>query len=467
MSVEGVVGVLTALGFGIGLLCAFHALMFKTRDASGALVWIMFCLTVPWIGAFFYVTIGDDRIIGRRRRRIGAAHARYRSGRGRGGKRRAEIGHAQLHDLTDNEVVDGNDMDVFVGGEAAYGDMLATIGAAKTSVALQTYILDEDETGQKFRDALIDRVRAGVDVRVLYDSIGAVSTSRAFIQSFRDAGIRIFPFLPFHPFKRRWQVNLRNHRKITVVDGREAFLGSMNLSSRHVSVGKGASHDMVVKVRGPAVRQLTDIFASDWHFAAGERLPEATFFPPLDHDGANIAQVVDSGPDRQERGLHKVVVAACYDARHAITILTPYFIPPLPVLYALETAAARGVRVELLIPEETDSRLMDAAIPSYVERVMAAGVSVARRPGPMLHMKLLLVDDDLAIVGSSNMDARSYFLNFEVDLVIYAGPILAKLRAVAANERSFARPMTLESLKERSFFQRVVTRIAALFTPVL
>ena len=137
------------------------------------------------------------------------------------------------------DVLDGNELDVMVGGEAAYARMLASIAAARTSIAMQTYILDEDKTGFMFRDALIERAKAGVDIRFLYDSIGAVSASRAFIQSFRDGGIRIYPFLPFHPFKRRWQINLRNHRKILVVDGREAFFGSMNLSSRHVSAGKG------------------------------------------------------------------------------------------------------------------------------------------------------------------------------------------------------------------------------------
>ena len=288
--------------------------MFKTREASGALVWILFCLLLPWIGALFYVTIGDDRIIGRRRRRIGAAHARYRTGRVRGQKRE-ELAHSQLHALTDNDVVGGNEMDVLVGGAAAYDRMLAAIAGAKVSIALQTYILDDDETGVRFRDALIDRARAGVDVRLLYDSIGSVGASRRFMQSFRDGGVKVFPFLPFHPFKRRWQVNLRNHRKILVVDGRDAFLGSMNLSSRHVSVGKGASHDLMVSMKGPAVRQLTDIFASDWNFAAGERLPEAAFFPQLDAGGTNVVQVVDSGPDRHERGLHKVVVAACYEAQ--------------------------------------------------------------------------------------------------------------------------------------------------------
>jgi cardiolipin synthase A/B len=453
-------------GFLVGFLCAFHALMFKTREPSGALVWIVFCLAVPWVGAFCYVTIGDDRIIGRRRRRIGAAHARYRTGRTRGGVR-ADLSHSQLHALTDNDVLDGNEVDVLVGGKAGYASMLEAIGRAKVSVALQTYILDEDETGHRFREALIAKAQAGVDVRMLYDSIGASSASSRFIQSFREGGVKAFAFLPFHPFKRRWQINLRNHRKILVVDGREAFLGSMNLSSRHVSAGKGASHDLVVTMKGPAVRPLTDIFASDWHFAAGERLPEAAFFPPLDPQGKSVVQVIDSGPDRHERGLHKVVVAACYEARREILVLTPYFIPPLPVLYALETAAARGVKVQLVIPEVTDSKLMDAAIPNYLERAMPAGVAVARKAGPMLHMKLLLVDDDLAIVGSSNMDARSYFLNFEVDLAIYAGPIIQKLRAVAENEKAASVPLSLEELKRRPFWRRVLTRIAGLFTPVL
>jgi cardiolipin synthase len=467
MTAQAIVGLVVAAGVVAGVLCALHALFFKTRDPSGALVWIVFCLMVPWVGAFFYVTIGDDRIIGRRRRRIGAAHARYRLGRERGGRRRAELVHPQLHGLTDNDVLDGNATDVFVGGAAAYARMLAAIASARTSIALQTYILDEDETGRRFRDALIERARAGVDVRVLFDSIGAVRTSRSFIESFREGGIRTFPFLPFHPFKRRWQVNLRNHRKIVVVDGREAFLGSMNLSSRHVSVGRGASHDLVVSVKGPSVRHVTDIFASDWHFAAQDRLPEATFFPPLDPEGQDVLQVVDSGPDRAERGLHKVVVAACYEARKDITILTPYFMPPLPVLFALETAAARGVQVELVLPEATDSLLIDMAHPAFVDRVMAAGVKVLRRPGPMMHMKLLLVDDDLAIVGSSNMDARSYFLNFEVDLVAYGGPLIPKLRAVADIERGAARAESLDALKRRSLPEKFVARVAALFSPVL
>ncbi len=463
--------VLVSAGYVAGIACALHALLHKTREASGALIWIAFCLGVPWVGAFAYVTIGDDRILGRRRRKIRAAHAEFRAAHGSSAPSdvswRETLRRAHLGVLTDNEVVRGNRLDVMVGGAAAYDRMIAAIRGARRSVALQTYILDEDEVGRRFRDAVVDRSRAGIPCRVLYDAIGASSASMDFLSSFADGGAKIHAFLPFHPLKRRWQINLRNHRKLLVVDGVDGFIGSMNLSARHVSSGRGASHDFMVSMRGPAVRDVLEIFASDWRFAAGEFLAREAFFPPIEVDGDDVVQVVDSGPDRRARSLHKVIVAAIYEARRDILMLTPYFVPPLPLLYALETAAARGVRVRILVPQVTDNRIVDFAMVHYFEPVLKAGAHVARKSGPMLHMKMLVVDDDLAIFGSTNMDNRSFFLNFEADLVAYEGPILAELRRVAEAEWRGSAPVTYESVLRAPLSRRIVTRTAALFAPIL
>ena len=468
MYVDEIVTVLAAAGFVVGFLCALHALMFKTRDASGALVWILFCLLRPV----------DRRALLRhdRRRpdhrapppadRRGARPLSH--GPRRGGQQREELAHSQLHALTDNDVVDGNEMDVLVGGKAAYARMLAAIAGAKTSIALQTYILDEDETGGRFRDALVERAQAGVDVRVLYDSIGAVGASRAFIQSFRDGRREDLPVPsvppvqaalagqppqpPEDPRGRRPRRVPREHEpELAPRFGREGRLPR----SRGEREGPGGP---------PAHRHLRERLALRRRRAAarGRVLPAARR-----RGRRTSCRSSTAGPTATSAACTRSSSRPATRRSSEILVLTPYFIPPLPVLYALETAAARGVKVQLVIPEVTDSKLMDAAIPHFLERVMPAGVSVVRRPGPMLHMKLLLIDDDLAIVGSSNMDARSYFLNFEVDLVIYAGPVLAKLRAVAEKERDASIPVSPDDLKRRPFWRRFLTRIAALFTPVL
>ncbi|HYC76614.1 MAG TPA: phospholipase D-like domain-containing protein [Planctomycetota bacterium] len=465
--------ILWSCAIALGVTCAGHALLIKRRNPSGALIWVVFCLTVPYFAPFLYLTFGHDRLTRRRRRRIRAAHREfYNDVQQRRSQRRQGGGELScpvpaLFRLCEGDVLGGNAVDVLIGGHAAYDRMCAVISHAVRHVYLQTFIFDADDAGRRFIDVLSERAQAGVRVRVLYDPVGTSRAGARLIRSLTERGgdAKVAAFLPFHPLKRRWQVNLRNHRKILAVDDEHGFLGSMNVSARHFAQGPTSSHDLVLHVRGPVVRDMTDVFSADWRFAAGERLQDDGAVPPP--AGNETLQLVESGPDHVDRGVFQLLVAAIYAARRDILVLTPYFIPPPELLTALQTAAARGISVRLVVPGKQGQWLMHLATRSYLSPLLREGVKVAERPGTLMHMKLLVVDDAVAVVGSTNLDYRSFFLNFEADFVVYGGELQRRLRETAEAEWRASTPMPEGRFEKLPLAERLAIRAAALFSPVL
>lgn len=462
-----------AAGHGLGLFAAVHALLHKKRNPSGALVWVVFCAAVPFLGAGLYATIGYDRVSKRRRRRIRAAHREFFAEERR---RRTASGADPAIDacplptmrrLSDAPARGGNAADALVGGVEGYARMLDAVEHAQRHVYLQTYIFDGDATGRRFVEALAERAKNGVRVRVLYDAVGTSSRGAALLrEGLHGVGeARVASFLPFHPLKRRFQVNLRNHRKILAVDDGRAFIGSLNVSDRHLRDDEQGSRDFVVDVRGPAADDLAAVFASDWRFATGERLPPGG--GTASGTGEDVLQIFESGPDHVDAGVQRAIVAALYAARSDVLAITPYFVPPPELLTALQTAAARGVRVRLLIPGRSNHRLIHYATRSFLPPLLEEGVRAAERKGALLHMKVLVVDDEIAVFGSSNLDYRSFFLNFEADAVVYGGALQRRLREIAETEWRASEPLSEERFSKLPVWERLAIRAAALCAPVL
>jgi cardiolipin synthase len=476
VSLDGWTGLGVALaGHVLGLAAALHALLHKKRHPSGALVWVLFCATVPFLGAALYLTVGYDRITKRRRRNVRAAHRSYfapgREGvaaelRGSGvPEAAAKPPGCSLRPLSPFPARAGNRVAVLVGGEATYAAMLEAIAHAQRSIYLQIFIFDDDDDGRRFAAELAERARSGVRVRVLYDAVGTSKRGARLLRSVETGEGRIASFLPFHPLKRRFQINLRNHRKILVADDERAFLGSHNISTRHRRLGPEGSRDFMLGVHGPLVEDLFDVFASDWMFAAGERLRFRG--PDARGAGEDVLQLFESGPDDVDGGVKHAMLAAIYAARSDILVLTPYFVPPPELLTALQCAAARKVRVRLLIPGRCSHRVIHWATRSFLTPLYKSGVEIAERPDAFLHMKLLVVDEDFVIGGSTNLDYRSFHLNFEADVVVYGGELQHRLRAVAEAEWSAATPFPAASLERPRLKERFLYRAAALWSPVL
>jgi cardiolipin synthase len=451
-----------------GLACAAHALLNKRRTSSSAVAWIIFCVVLPGLGAFFYVTIGLDSLRRRRTLRLRMARARYRQlGAGRPSRRGAGRRPKEEEALAGDMVTEGNALDFLREGEEFYPALLEAIAGAQEAIGLQFYIFDDDAMGMRIRDALVARAEAGVVVRVLFDAVGCASVGRAFWDPLRAAGGRVAPFLPLNLLRWRWRINLRNHRKIAIIDSRIGFSGSINVSDRHLVEQGGKSSDLGFRVRGPILLALLETFASDWYYATGEDLRPIFPAPSVERaDGVSLL-AVSSGPDQDQRRFHSLLLHAIHNAHRTASFVTPYFVPDPSMLDAVTDAARRGVEVRILVPEFPDLRLAGWAARDHLQTVLEGGVQVFLAPPPMIHVKAALFDGEVALLGSSNLDCRSFFLNFELDFVLRGPEIIAEFSEYLDRRFRSARRLRLLEDARRGLGPRLLHRLASLMSPIL
>jgi cardiolipin synthase A/B len=361
----------------------------------------------------------------------------------------------------------GNQVVPLHGGEQAYPPMLGAIARATHSVHLATYLFDGDGTGLLFADALTAAAQRGVEVRLLIDGLGERLSRPSARHLLRRTAAGVGRFLPLH---RSGAINLRNHRKILVADGLRGFTGGMNVGDRHLEHRKslqGPVRDGHFQVEGPVVADLQRVFLEDWFFATGELRDAAPYFPSIPAAGTCAARVIDAGPDEALDELHWVVLGALACARRKVQIMTPYFIPDPALVAALGSAALRGVEVSLLLPGETDHRVVHWATRAYLWELLPLGVRISYQPAPFVHTKLLLVDDLWSLVGSANLDPRSLRLNFELDLEVYDAATTGALARHCAASFARSRPVTAAEVEGRRLPERLRDGAAKLFSPYL
>jgi cardiolipin synthase len=466
----------------INLLTTAHAILTK-RDTRGTIGWVGLVWLSPLFGAIAYWILGVNRIE-RRASRLRAGGPRVERAllaASPGPERLLEAlgpAGAPLRGLaalvgraTGRELVDGNAVVPLDGGDEAYPRMLAAIHAARRSIALSTYIFDNDPTGREFVDALARAAGRGVEVRVLVDGIGASYTFPSILGPLAGRGVRAERFLPasvpiYFPY-----ANLRNHRKNLVVDGEIGFTGGLNIRegcrlSRHPA---HPVRDMHFEIRGPVVSHLLDVFVEDWAFAAGEELGGPAWEPVLAAaEGGMLARGIRFGPDDGDIGrIRLVIVGALAAARESVRIATPYFLPDDAVCQALDVAAMRGVRVEIVLPEINNLALVGWASTALLWRVLSRGCTVWMAPPPFDHSKLMVVDRAWAMVGSGNWDERSMRLNFEFNLEMYDGGLAAALDDRIGRTIAVSRQRTLAEVDGRSLPVKLRDGIARLFSPYL
>ena len=440
-------------------------IVLQKREPVATLSWIMSLALLPVVGLVIYHVLGPTRIRRQRQRRkqarslLGEFPAGTSAGADAGSLMRLAQSSSGFPPSTSTQV------HLLVDGTETFDALVAAIAAAKSHVHAEYYIFDPDQTGTRIRDALIERARAGVQVRLLVDAIGSSALSNAFLAPLREAGGEVNFFHRFR-LRRIWRprLNLRSHRKIVVVDGCIGFTGGINISdTENPALRADAFHDLHLRIEGEAVHWLQLAFAEDWGYACG-RAPNAGEQWPALAPGPIRTQVLPAGPDSPWEAIHRVMVDALHTSHTRVWLATPYFVPGEAARMALTSAAMRGLDVRLLVPRRSDSALVTAAARSYFDELMQAGVRVFEFPR-MLHSKALLLDGDRCILGSSNFDNRSFRLNFELSVLFEDAGIAGRLETQLAAD--FAQAREVRGPRHLRFGPRLGEAAARLLSPLL
>lgn len=470
--------ILAVLSVLLGGAAAIHAAMSKS-DVRAAIGWVGVIILSPILGAAIYAVVGINRIRRQSLRSRGALRQEaLRAGRSsplvEEADYEAEFGGnlvalKRLGDRVAGPLSHGNAVTLLRNGDETYDALCDAIDRSERSVILETYIFGRDEVGLRVADRLAAAVARGVEVRVLIDAVGARYSVPSIVPYLRDKGVRVGDFngrvitglrLPY--------ANLRTHRKIAVIDGMLAFVGGMNI--RAAFAGPGAAQDTHFRVTGPVVGDLFAVAADDWTFDTGEALESAAWRivpPPSDASKGMIARVVVSGPDANIETNHKVIMGALSVAQRSVRIMSPYFLPDGILLGALETAALRGVSVDIIVPAQNNLAIVARAMNAQFGEMLGNGIRVFKAGDVFNHSKLMVVDDTWVFAGSSNLDSRSLRLNFEVDLEIHDRGFAAQIAERLDRALVGAEEVTSEALRGRPFPIRLLDRIFWLASPYL
>jgi len=467
--------VLTALGLAWAAAVSVIVVL-QRRSAASTIAWLLVLALLPVLGLILYRLIGPLRLERKKLRRA-AARKLVRDSLGA----LATLASESPEDLPlalvpirvgEAAPLGATAIDVYTDGASTYAAILKAVGAASHHVHLEYYIWEPDQIGTRLRDLLVERARAGVQVRMIVDGTGSSHLKRRWLRPLRDAGVEIGWFNPvtLRSLRRR-RADFRTHRKIVVCDGGVGFTGGMNITDAHsAEFGERYWRDTHVRIEGPAVWAMQQVFLEDWYFVAS-KLPDQLdqFMPKVSKapDGERVVQIVASGPDSTAFAIHKTYFTAINEARERVWLTTPYFVPDDPLLQALISAALRGIDVRLLVPARGDSRLVDLAARSYFPELLDAGVHIFEYQPRFIHAKTMIADDDVGVIGTANLDNRSFRLNFEICAVMYDEPVAEALERAFTADLAEAREVLLDDLARLSFPRRLGQATARLFSPLL
>ena len=373
-------------------------------------------------------------------------------------------------------LTEGNKVDLLQDGPSTYQSMIKAIEAARDHINMETYILDDDEVGQRFADALIARQLKGVQVNLIRDSVGTLGTPSAFFARLTEAGIKVLEYNPVNPVtaKTGWDVNQRDHRKLLIVDGRIAFLGGINISSVY-SGGSFSAHsktrpngdlpwrDTDLRIEGPVVADLQKLFIATWTAQKGEPLAARDYFPPLERKGTEVIRAIGSSPDEPFSQIYATLISALQSAQTEIWLTNAYFVPDPQLLAVLKEAAARGVDVKLVLPSSTDSWLVFHAGRAYYSELLEANVKLYERRDALLHVKTAVIDGVWSTVGSTNLDWRSFLHNDEVNVVVLGTEFAKKMQAAFMADLAKSNEIKLEKWQRRSLVVRAKEQMGRLW----
>ena len=458
-----------------------HALLHK-RDSRAALGWVAVSVTFPFIGPLLYFVFGVNRVRTRAQRlglrsQWGFESPHFAPADNDDGSHLASLpvpaalkAMARVSDtVTGVPLVGGNALEMLCNGEQAYPAMLEAIDTAQRRILMTTYIFETNRTGRRFVEALAEATVRGVDVRVIIDGVGELYDWPRAGTLLRRSRVPVARFLPPRLYPPALHINLRNHRKMLAVDGRIGFIGGMNIGDRHLVAAGGRTRrpvrDVHFKVIGPVIRQLEQCFIEDWRFCAGQRLDLSPPSNPV--WGGSLCRTIVEGPNEDLDKLAAILGGAIGAAHRRIAVMTPYFLPPRGLIGALQTAALRGVAVDVVLPAHSNLPYVDWATRNMLWELLRWGARVFYQPLPFAHSKLFVVDGVYAQVGSANIDPRSLRLNFELNLEVFDPDFAGRIEAFIDETIASAEAIDDDRLEHRSLPVKLRDAAAWLFSPYM
>lgn len=468
--------VLTAIFYIYIIISTISVLLLENRNPVKSFSWLLVLVFLPVVGLVLYILIGQNY---RKRKIISRKSIQRITERPVASfdidKLNSE--HMDQHFiklssmLKKNSEAEGyayNKIEILSRGEDIFQSMFDAIRNAKDHIHIEFFIFEDDKLSNELRELLIQKSREGVRVRMIYDYVGSINLSSRYLHTLRYAGVYVRPFLPLRLRLRRSKINYRNHRKLVVVDGKIGFTGGINIADRYLYGSRlGEWRDTVVRIEGAGVHGIQKLFLTDWYFVERKLITAAKYFPEPQRYEENLVQLVSSGPDTDWQSIMQGIAAAIMAAEKYVYIHTPYFMPNELMSGCIQMAALSGTEIRLMIPEKSDAPLSDLSSSSYLGDMMEAGVRVFIYKKGFLHSKAIVLDDFVSIIGSTNMDDRSFDQNFEANAFIYDTKTALQLKELFMNDLNKCEELTYEAWNNRKRRQKLKESFARLFSPLM
>ena len=475
----------TGIIYSIFIIAVCILIVYETRNTQKTVTYLFLTILVPVAGVIFYLFFGinpwktklfakksieDDKILESLKKSVTAYIDETIESDDVSDENMKELAVMLARGLR-SPLTRRNSVELLINGEEKFPQVLEALRNAKHHIHIEYYIYEQDNIGEQIENILIQKANEGVQVRFIYDDFGSPNIKKRIERKMKAAGVEIYPFQKVLFYLLANRLNYRNHRKIIVIDGQTAFTGGINICDKYINNGNNKLfwRDTHIRIDGPGVFYLQYLFLSDWCFCSGKNFkPEKLHFPATPKPtGDTYLQVAASGPNSTQPSVLYSVLQAIYLAKKEILITTPYFIPGDSIYEALSIAALSGLSVKLLVPGICDSKFVNAASKSYYLDLLLAGVEIYMYQKGFVHAKTLVTDGQLSIVGTANMDYRSFELNFEVNVIVYEVEFSEKLRSLFFRDLEYAEKIDVERWRNRPVYKQLPEKLARLFSPVL
>lgn len=478
------IAIATVIYAGIIITVSAH-ILYDTRSSTKTLAYLLLCIFLPLFGVLFYLVFGVNywkkKKYNRKTKLNAIIHQQVRSNiaiydeiisanRNDPAFQNVELALLLINDIN-SPVTHLNRVKLLINGEQKFPELLLAMEGAKHHLHIEYYIFEYDTIGMQVIDMMIKKAREGVEVRFIYDDFGSPTLKKEIEKKLQQAGVEVYPFFKVHFYILASRLNYRNHRKIVVIDGKTGFVGGINVSDKYINNEKSNLfwRDTHLRIDGPAVYYLQYLFISDWNFCCPKKLePGPHYFAKAEQENKECyVQIAAGGPDSFMPSILYSQLQAIYLAKEEILITTPYFIPGESILDALCVAALSGLSVKLLVPGKSDSKFVNAASRSYYAQLLQAGVEIFLYQKGFVHAKTMVADSKLSVIGTANMDIRSFDLNFEVNALIYDEAIASQMRKQFFEDLNYAEQINKAAWLSRPALKQLPEKIAKLFSPVM